>query len=552
MDSVIFQAIAVELNRKLARSRLDRVIQVTAGTLVLRLWTGREKVQLLLKADGQGAFYQTRQTHAAPASPPRFCQLLRARLRTLLEVRAEPFDRIVHFLFAGSDNDRYDLILEAFGTQGNLILTDATGRIVDLLWRQEGVRALLPGEMYVLPEQKPRISLFGDKTMLVSALSLAAEPQAMARIDVAPMSPALAQSLCSARAAGASLDTLLDKFQETFRSGLFEAFQVAWDGQSGLLPMSFGVQGFSSVERSEDLSALLEAAQAEEGQESARDLTARLVGIVTKQRKKLYKRLENIAVESDRQADPEHLRIKGDLLLASLHLIKRGQDSVEVDDYYQAPVVRTTITLDSKLTPHENAERYFKKYRKTKRAGDHHQRRLYETGQEIAWLDQVELSLDEAENGDDLYQIQLELESAGLLKKTKGQLGKRKAASPEDQLFQAVTPGGLKLFWGKNSRTNDYVSRRLTGSNDLWFHAHHMPGCHLVLKSEGPADQVPEEDVLSAASFAAGYSKGKDAGKVEVIVAEGRAVKKPKGARPGLVTVESYRTVLVAPMRLVE
>jgi predicted ribosome quality control (RQC) complex YloA/Tae2 family protein len=552
MDSVIFQAIAVELNRKLARSRLDRVIQVTAGTLVLRLWTGREKVQLLLKADGQGAFYQTRQTHAAPASPPRFCQLLRARLRTLLEVRAEPFDRIVHFLFAGSDNDRYDLILEAFGTQGNLILTDATGRIVDLLWRQEGVRALLPGEMYVLPEQKPRISLFGDKTMLVSALSLAAEPQAMARIDVAPMSPALAQSLCSARAAGASLDTLLDKFQETFRSGLFEAFQVAWDGQSGLLPMSFGVQGFSSVERSEDLSALLEAAQAEEGQESARDLTARLVGIVTKQRKKLYKRLENIAVESDRQADPEHLRIKGDLLLASLHLIKRGQDSVEVDDYYQAPVVRTTITLDSKLTPQENAELYFKKYRKAKRAGDHHQRRLYETGQEIAWLDQVELSLDEAENGDDLYQIQLELESAGLLKKTKGQLGKRKTASPEDQLFQAVTPGGLKLFWGKNSRTNDYVSRRLTGSNDLWFHAHHMPGCHLVLKSEGPADQVPEEDVLSAASFAAGYSKGKDAGKVEVIVAEGRAVKKPKGARPGLVTVESYRTVLVAPRRLDE
>jgi predicted ribosome quality control (RQC) complex YloA/Tae2 family protein len=110
----------------------------------------------------------------------------------------------------------------------------------------------------------------------------------------------------------------------------------------------------------------------------------------------------------------------------------------------------------------------------------------------------------------------------------------------------------LKLFWGKNSRTNDYVSRRLTGSNDLWFHAHHMPGCHLVLKSEGPADQVPEEDVLSAASFAAGYSKGKDAGKVEVIVAEGRAVKKPKGARPGLVTVESYRTVLVAPRRLDE
>ena len=106
MDSLIFQAMAVELNRKLANSRLDRVIQITAGTLILRFWTGREKIQLLLKADGQGCFYQTRQTHAAPARPPRFCQLLRARLRRLIEVRAEPLDRIVHFYFNGPDGDR--------------------------------------------------------------------------------------------------------------------------------------------------------------------------------------------------------------------------------------------------------------------------------------------------------------------------------------------------------------------------------------------------------------------------------------------------------------
>jgi len=77
-----------------------------------------------------------------------------------------------------------------------------------------------------------------------------------------------------------------------------------------------------------------------------------------------------------------------------------------------------------------------------------------------------------------------------------------------------------------------------------------MPGGHLVLKSGAESGQVPEEDVLFAASFAAGYSKGKDASKVEVIVAQGREVKKPKGAKPGLVTVNTYRTVIVAPRRL--
>jgi len=163
MDSLIFQAMAVELKHKIANSRLDRVVQTTAGTLVLRFWTGREKVHLLLKADGQGAFYQTRLAHPAPASPPRFCQLLRARLRRLLDVRAEANDRIVHFIFAGADNERYDLVLEAFGTQGNLILLDANGRIIDLLWRIDGARKLLPGESYHLPAQKERLSLFAAR-----------------------------------------------------------------------------------------------------------------------------------------------------------------------------------------------------------------------------------------------------------------------------------------------------------------------------------------------------------------------------------------------------
>jgi predicted ribosome quality control (RQC) complex YloA/Tae2 family protein len=92
----------------------------------------------------------------------------------------------------------------------------------------------------------------------------------------------------------------------------------------------------------------------------------------------------------------------------------------------------------------------------------------------------------------------------------------------------------------------------MTGSGDFWFHAKGMAGTHLVLKCGGNAGDVTADDTLFAASIAAGYSKGKDAGKVEVIVAQGRDVKKPKGARPGLVTVDSYRSVMVVPARLSE
>jgi predicted ribosome quality control (RQC) complex YloA/Tae2 family protein len=410
----------------------------------------------------------------------------------------------------------------------------------------------MPGQLYVLPEQKLRLSLFGEPAMLVATLSTAEDAQAMARLNVAPMSLALARAICNERATGRTLQGIIEQLQETFRAAAFDASQVSWEGGRGLLPLALGMSGFDTVQRVEDLSRLLEATTAAEGQEQPRDLAARLAGLISRQRRKLHKRREKIAAERDRQSEPEKLRICGDLILANLHRIGRGSTSVEVDDYYQSPVAKMTITLEAKLSPQENAERCFKLYRKARRAGEHHRRRLQETEEELAWLDQVELALEEAVGGDDLYQVQLELESAGLLKKTRGKLGKRQAVSPEAQLNQATTPGGLKVFWGKNSRTNDYVSRRLTAANDLWFHAHNMPGCHLVLKCGAVAGQVPEEEVLYAASLAAGYSRGKDSGKVEVIVAQGRAVQKPKGARPGLVTVESYRTVVVAPRRLDE
>ncbi len=551
MDSVLFQAMAIELNRKLSRSRLDKVVQTGAGTLVLRFWTGQEKLQLLFKAEGQSSFYLTRESYPAPAKPPRFCQLLRARLRNLLEVRAEPLDRIAHFSFLGPDNARYDLVFEAFGRQGNLILVDQDGRIVDLLYRQETKRALMPGETYTLPQQQPRISLINNIPEAARALWQAEQEGNLNLAEVTPLSPALAEAISQARQAGQSFDAIVSRIRDVFDSGSFSPRRILWHGQTGLLPLSFDRQE-SAVEEFADLSMLVETDIAQAAGESVKDLSSRLSAVISKQRKRLNKRLEHIEAESQRQADPERFRIMGDLLLANLHRFKRGAEAVEVEDYYQSPPVKVSIELDSKATPQENAERYFKLYRKAKRSGEHHARRLQDTQEEQEWLDQLELSLEEAVSGDDLYQVQLELETAGMLKQTKGQLGRRQSVRPEDQLYKAVSPGGWQLLWGKNSRTNDHVSRHMTGPRDLWFHAKGMPGSHLVLKCGDSIDKVSEEDVHHAASFAAGYSKGKDDGKVEVIVAQGREVKKPKGARPGLVTVDAYRTVIVAPARLFE
>jgi len=395
-----------------------------------------------------------------------------------------------------------------------------------------------------------RLALLDDGAAIVEGLRTAPDATLFLQERVFPMSAALATALAAELEAGHCLPELLERIGQDLRNASFAPHRVSWGGEVGLLPFTLGLHVFARVERSEDLSSLVNRASIANNTAPTGDLGPTLQAVVRRQQQKLRKRLKHIEADRDRYADPDGAKQAGELLLANLYRLRRGMDRIVVDDYYQDPPVPRTITLDPQMTPQDNAERYFKLYRKARRAGEHHERRLQETRQELDWLGQVELALGEAESPDDLYQVQLELEAAGLLKAAKGQLGRRPAPDPAAQLHQSVTPGGHPIFWGRNNRSNDYVSRELTGAKDLWMHAHNLPGCHLVLKTEGRPERVPEQDVLFAAALAAGYSKGRDAGKVEVMVAEGRAVRKPKGAKPGLVTVDSYRTVMVAPSRL--
>ncbi|MDH3998972.1 MAG: NFACT family protein [Desulfuromonadales bacterium] len=552
MDSLLLHALTREVAACIEGSRIDRIIQTDAKTLVLRLWTGREKQQLCLQADAASRFFLTEQSFAAPATPPRFCQLLRARLRRLLTVVAEPFDRIVHFRCLGAEHKQYTLTFELLGTQPNLVLIDdETGLIVDLLRRNDGPRPLLPGKPYVAPEQGDYLPLTASAEPLATALADTDDDvAAMLSRRLYPMSKPMAQLIAAEVEAGADLAALLQSIQQRIDAVDLQPCRIKLDAKSVSLPFLPGAAyPLQSFERFDSISAMLEAGEGEE-EENPQSLGEKMLMVIGRQERKLKKRIKQIEQDRARNAKPDEFKVKGELLLANLYQVKRGMESVEVDNYYDDPPSRLTLQLRSDLTPQQNVERCFQRYRKAQRSKEHHQRRLAETTAEQLLLGELRLALEEAQGPDDLFQVQGELETTGLLKKVKGALGKRPAPKVDDQLLRAETPGGYRLLWGKNSRTNDHISRRLTAADDLWLHANRMPGCHLVLKCEGRADDVPEADVLFAASLAAGYSKGKEAAKVEVMVAFGRDVKKPKGARAGLVTVDSYRSVMVKPARL--
>ena len=549
MDTFFLESVVRELTSRIGAGRIDKIHQPEAEVLVLRLWSGREELRLLLGASvKEPRLHLTEENRPNPFTPPRFCQLLRSRLSRITGVEKVPDERFVYLHCRGHEGEDYRLIAELLGNRANLLLVDGEGRIVDALKRGAGGRDALSGHPYVPPPAPLRHPLSKD---LPEIPGEAAEPFAFERwlrAHLAPMSPLVAKDLGRAVALGLSPEEALEQFRQRWMAGDFHPVIGRLEGKRVLMPFA---PHWMSLEEREEFVSPSEAADhyyrlavpAGEGGQRGE-----LREIVRKALRRLESRLGKIAQDRERAGAPDDSRILGELLLANLHLLRRGMEKVTVQNWYADPPEEIVIALDPRLTPQENAERYFRGYKKGKKGEGHVERRIEETEAEIAWLEEVAHAVEEAESREDLEAIRRELEEGGVIRAPADGTPRRREPNPRDALRHALSPGGFHIFWGKNSRTNDYVSREMTAPDDLWFHALGIPGCHLVLKRGGKGE-IPEEDILFAASLAAGHSRGKDDTKVEVMVAEGKQVRKPRGARPGLVTVERYRSVTVKPAR---
>jgi predicted ribosome quality control (RQC) complex YloA/Tae2 family protein len=548
MDILFIEAVAAELREKIRGAAVSKIHQPGPAELLLRLWNGRENLRLFLCASpGAGRLHLTEAKLPNPAAPPRFCQLLRSRLSRLLELERLPGERIVRLLFAGGEGERWTLMAELLGQRPNLILLDSHDRIVDALYRIAGEgegREVLPGLLYRAPEQPRRIDLAEGLPEIPADRDF----NSWILENLSPMTPLVAADLTAAVARGKTPEEVLGRFRERWLArdltpwiGVREGKQVL----AAYLPEYITperIETFPSPSVAADAFYRGEAEVFGGGREE-------LERVVRKELQRLRKRLRHIEDERDKALRSVRQRELGDLLLANLHRLKRGMAEVVLEDWYADPPAPVALPLDPALTPQENAERFFKLHRKGKRGLEHTERRRAETLAEMEWLEGAALALEEAEGAEELEAIRQELAAAGMIR-IRPEPGRRTVvAGPQEQLRRTMSPGGFLIYWGKNNRSNDHISRQVTGPDDLWFHAHNMPGCHLVLKRGAHRGEIPEADVLHAASIAAAYSRGKEAGKVEVMVAEGKWVRKPKGARPGLVTVERYRTVVVKPLK---
>ncbi|APG26725.1 hypothetical protein A7E78_01915 [Syntrophotalea acetylenivorans] len=551
MDSLCMESVLVELQEVLPGSRVTKVYQPAAAELIFKLWNRGRTWRLLLSCEpGRSRLHLVEGTYPNPPVPPRFCQLLRARLRVLTGLRPIPGERIVTFTFAGGDNSTYQLQAELTGRSANLVLVDEQGLVVDALKRipaDNGRLPVMPGEHYHAPEP-----LTGQLLDQVNPGQLpefdASSFEQWLLGGVKPMSRLLAKDLALLVKSGKSPSQALADFLERRRNWDTGISIMNVAGKPQLLP--FGLKALEAQELATFTSPSAGAEVYFGEYVSSKDQfgpAGELRSLVKKTLNKLTRRMKRILLDQQNLEQAEGVRQQGELLLSQLHRVQPGEKSVTVDNYYMDPPQPISIQLDPCLTPQENAERLFCSYKKSKRSRQHIERRLVETEQEILWLEGISLALAEAQGADEFLSIRNELAEQGLLKGKKVnrvQRGSKGVAG----VRETVSPGGFRICWGVNNRANDHVTKNLCHADDLWFHAHEMPGCHLVLK-RGNHREVPEQDQLFAAALAAGYSRGKNDGMVMVMVTEGRWVSKPKGAKPGLVTVRQFKTLRVIPKR---
>ena len=574
LDALCLSGVVAELKPILTGAKIDKVHQPGRDEMILALRLGRGNGRLLLSASPNHPRLQmTELSRENPDAPPMFCMLLRKHLMggRILSVEQPHLERIVELRLEVLDElgDRKErrLILEAMGRRANLVLVDDQGRIVDCLRRVDGdmsaQRQLLPGLFYRLPPAMDK----ADPTALDEEGWLRQVEQAPgeSRVDhwlldtFGGWSPLVCREI--AFRAGGRVDVTFDELGPQGRVRVAEAAEMLLNSvkENSFMPTVISIEKrpkdftFFPAEQYEEagacaayptFSALMDRFyEQRENQERIRQKGQDLIRSVTNARDRTARKIANQQRELDATQDRERLRQFGDIITSNLHTMERGMATLRALDFYDPEGAEVDIKLDPLLTPQQNAAKYYKEYNKAKTAEEMLTIQLEKGRRELDYLNSVLENITLAEGERDLQEIRQELADTGYLRRqTKGK-DKSRRLSPKPMEFRSTA--GLRISVGKNNVQNDLLTCKQAFKSDIWFHTQKIHGSHVILWTGGAQPDL--QSLNEAACLAAWFSQGRESGKVPVDYTPVKYVKKPAGARPGMVVYTTYETAWVTP-----
>lgn len=564
LDAVCLQAMVAELAPQITGSRIEKIQQPARDQVVLLLRGNR---RLLLSAGGgQPRLHLTELPRDNPAQPPMFCMLLRKYLSggIIESIQQAPLERVVTLTVSAADElgerSQFSLILEAVARRANLILADKDGHIIDCLRRidfeMNPDRQVLPGLFYHLPTPPDKVSPFTVTEEEFAALAAAAGEGAPADQwlvrTVNGLSPLVAREL-TFRACGstdapvtghtAALWSAFAAWRDTVNEKHFTPAMLKRSG----VPMDFtylhvGQYGGAAEEETyTSFSRLLDdfyekREQAERVKQKGQDLVKTASNGAARLRRKIAAQEQELAESKNR----DKWRVYGELITANLYRMERGMSRLTAQNYYDPDCADVDIPLDVRLSPQENAAKYFKKYTKAKTAEKYITAQLEKARVELTYLESVLQELTLAESEQDFNDIRAELTDGGYLR-AKGRKQPQRPSKPRE--FRSTA--GLRILVGRNNRQNDRLTAKDAEKWDIWLHTQRIHGSHVILCTGGA--QPDEQSLLEAASLAAYFSQAQNSTKVPVDFTQVKYVKKPAGSPPGFVNYTNYKTILADP-----
>ncbi|RRK10885.1 fibronectin/fibrinogen-binding protein [Lactiplantibacillus garii] len=553
-DGLFTHAMVTELHQNLLNGRIAKINQPYQNELILTVRANRKNWPVLLSADPTYPRIQvTEIPYVNPAVPTNFAMMMRKYLQgaIITDIQQPANDRVVQLTITTrnelGDAEQLMLIIEIMARHSNVILIDKkTNRILDVIKHvgadQNRYRLLLPGATYIEPPKQDKLDPFTPNTDYlelvkqypsedVLAKQLQQHYQGLGRDSAQQLAADLHQPgdltkhyqafLAQFDAPTATLLTL-PNHKTMFAAGRFDHFgdqHREFDSLSRLLDFYYA-----------------DAAQRERVQQQAGNLIRVVRNDLKKNRNKLKKLQQTLA--NTKQAD--ELRLKGEILTTYLHEVKRGMTEITLPDYYHdnQPL---KIKLSNQLSPSRNAQKYFSRYQKQKNAVGFVGEQIKLTQAEIDYLDNIQTQIELAAPAD-IAEIREELTQQGYLKQHKAKKKQRSSRKPS-QPQKFVASDGTEISVGKNNRQNDQLTLKTARKSDYWLHTQKIPGSHVIIHSDDPSEQTLTE----AANLAAYFSKARDSATVPVDYVQVRHIRKPNGAKPGLVIYEGQKTLYVSP-----
>ena len=553
-DGLMTRAVTTELQNRIVMGKVDKIAQPEADVVVFTIHTKTGNVRLLMScAASHARVHLIENNPVNPAEPYTFCMLLRKYLSAsrIVKVEQHSSERIIELSFESMNELGFTvsrkLIIEVMGKHSNIVLVDLeSGKILDAVKRVgfdvNRARQVLPGLKYEYPPLQEKIP-FDEVTRDQEGLEKLAEAHDGRDLLnlISGIAPVYAEELANAEDRA---EFLMDTVKAA-ESG--KVSPMAWFDENGspkdyyFAPLGTMDGNFERREY-DTLSECLEdyfsrKVTANQTLQKANDTLRRVNELLSKKYLK-KKRLSEDLLEAE---NSDKYRLYGELLTANLGKITQGMDKVDVLNYYNGETM--TIPLDVKLSPSKNAQAMFKRYQKAKTAIKEKQVQLTENDAEIAYLESTAAFLEQASTVEEVENIKRELTDTGYMRPPRKAALRKKAAEPKPLEFKLES--GLKVLVGRNNRENDKLTFKMSEKGDIWLHTKDIPGSHVLIKCG--AAGCTDEDLREAAGIAAFHSKAASSENVPVDYVPIRYVKKPQGAKPGMVIFTNNRTLYVDP-----